>query len=189
MTYRRSLIALLLAVVPTGCATAERATEAQLASAAIPPSLTALGLTEPTVRKDLEAAVTPPLGWTAQPLKGSSNHTHQIWMSPSSNTAYGVIRFTMPFPLGVETALWGFMREMKRIEGDARLLSKQRDPDIKGLRFVARGREHTVRASILTRGTRGWAIYAGTFTGREPVADELELAERARDHTAPGVSR
>jgi hypothetical protein len=189
VTHRQSFIALLLAAALAGCATADRPAEAQLASATIQPSLSQLGLTDATPRKDVEASVTPPQGWIAQPLKRSSNHTHQIWLSPSSKTAYGVIRFTMPFPLGVETALWGFLREMRRTEGGARLISKQRDADIKGLRFVAEGGQHTVRANILTRGTRGWAIYAGTLTDEEPVPAELELAERAREHTDPGISR
>ena len=95
----------------------------------------------------------------------------------------------MPLPMGNGTALWGFLKEMKRTEGEARLISKQRDPDRKALNFVAEGGHYTVRANILTRGTRGWAIYAGTKRGREVVPDELKVAEQARDHTTPGVPR
>jgi len=191
VTQKRLILALLLAAsMLGGCGSnAQRAGDAQLASTTIQPSLSELGLNDATPRTDVEAAVAPPLGWTPQPTKTSGKHAHQIWLSPTSNTAYGVIRFSMPLPLGNETALWGFLREMKRSEGEARLISKQRDSDLKALRFVAEGGFYTVRANIMTRGTRGWAVYAGTKRGQPVVPDELELAERARDHTTPGTAR
>lgn len=177
----------LATLLTTGCGASkprpEPAGSPQLASAELPPSLSDLGLNDPVLRDDVDAYVTPPLGWKPEPHKASGEHRHQVWLSPSERTAYGVIRFSMPLPLGVETALWGFMREMKRTEGSARLLSKERDEDFQGLRFVAEGGLYTVRANILTRGTRGWAVYAGTRRGQEIQPDELELAERAREHT------
>jgi hypothetical protein len=191
VTDRSLLIAiLLLAAVLSGCASNRSDTaRVTLATGQIQPSLSAIGLNEATPRKDVDGAVAPPLGWTPQPSKSSAKHAHQIWLSPTEKTAYGVIRFTMPLPLGNETALWGFMKEMKRTEGEARLLTKQRDPQLKALRFVAEGGLYTVRANLTTRGTRGWAVYAGTKRGQEIVPAELELAERAREHTTPGASR
>jgi len=181
---------MLAAAVLGGCGGKANSTDnAQLASATMQPTMADLGLSNATPRKDVDATVTPPLGWTLQPPKSSRQHQHQVWLSHSKNTAYGVIRFSMPLPLGNETALWGFMKEMKRTEGEARLISKQRDPERKALNFIAEGGLYTVRANIQTRGTRGWAIYAGTKRDHEVVPDELQLAEKARDHTMPGVPR
>ena len=43
-----------------------------------------------------------PDGWTAEPLKKSGRHSHQIWLSPTGETAYGVIHFSLPLPVGPE---------------------------------------------------------------------------------------
>ncbi|MGH7214995.1 MAG: hypothetical protein ACREIT_09560, partial [Tepidisphaeraceae bacterium] len=112
---------------------------------------------------------------------------HQFWVSPSGKTAYGVIRFTMPLPVGADIVLPFFIAEMRRAEREATLVSKEKDPDLPGVRFVATGGLHTIRVSLITRGFRGWAIYAGSKRGEEPPAGELDLAQRARDHTRVGL--
>ena len=138
----------------------------------------------------VEALVVPPVGWVAQPLKHSSKHDHQIWLSPSGSTAYGVIRFKLPLPLGPESVLkLGFLPEMKRTEGEATLLSSERDPSLPGLRFVAEGGVHIVRTNLITRGFKGWAVYAGTMRDKPEVPDELAIAELAREQTAVGVTK
>src|SRR4051812_10699707 len=76
------------------------------------------GLTPPTKDPVLAAVVVPPAGWKAEPLKETEKHKHQVWLSPSGNTAYGVIFFTMPWPVGQDLALWGFLQQMKRTEGE-----------------------------------------------------------------------
>ena len=138
----------------------------------------------------VEAVVTPPAGWRAEPLKSSARHKHQVWLSPSGNTAYGVIRFKMPLPAGADAALrFGVLPEMRRTEGEARLISSDRDPSLPGLRFVAEGGKYRLRSNLITRGWRGWVIYAGTLRASEIVTDELALAELAREHTAVGLPR
>lgn len=150
------------------------------------PMLGALSPAEPNA--DVEATVTPPAGWRAEPLKSSGKHNHQIWISPSGDTAYGVIRFKMPLPVGPDLALrLGILPEMRRTEGEARLISSQRDPDLPGLRFVAEGGLYRLRSNLITRGRRGWVVYAGTLREEEIVPDELALAELAREHTAVGT--
>lgn len=147
-------------------------------------------LSSPQPNSSVEAVVTPPAGWRAEPLKSSARHKHQVWISPSGNTAYGVIHFRMPLPVGSALALrHGFLPEMKRAEGEARLISSQRDPALPGLRFVAEGGLYRLRANMMTRGWRGWAVYAGTLRAKEIVPDELERAERAREHTTVGLKR
>jgi len=51
------------------------------------------------------------------------------------------------------------------------------------VRFVAEGGLYRVRANLVTRGRRGWAVYAGTRRDADLDADELDLAERAREQT------
>jgi hypothetical protein len=122
-----------------------------------------------------------------QPLKETKNHSHQLWLSPTGNTAYGVIRFSLPLPVGPDTVLYFFLREMRASEGEARLISKRRDPQLKGLGFVAEGGLYVVRTNLTTRGLRGWAVYAGTLRARPVLPNELSLAELAREETETGV--
>jgi hypothetical protein len=171
---------------------------AQQASARVPadrlaptPDPRIFSCLSPPERNDtVEALVVPPVGWTAQPLKHSNRHDHQIWLSPSGSTSYGVIRFKLPLPLSPETVLQkGFLPEMRRTEGEATLLSSERDPTLPGLRFVAEGGKHIVRTNLTTRGFKGWAVYAGTLRDRPEVPDELAIAELAREQTAVGASK
>ncbi|CAN5556840.1 hypothetical protein BH10PLA1_BH10PLA1_08290 [soil metagenome] len=130
----------------------------------------------------------PPTGWIREPLKSSSRHQHQIWVSPRGGTAYGVIHFSLPFPLTDDLVLWGFMNEMKRSEGSAELLSRQPALDLSGIRFVARGGLYTVRVNLTADGWEGWAVYAGTKNERQIDATELIEAQIARDQTVTGRS-
>jgi len=76
---------------------------------------------------------------------------------------------------------------MKRSEGEATLLSKNRDGE--QLRFVAEGGKYRIRGILLTKGFRGWAVYAGTLRSRAQAVDELALAVQARENTALGLPR
>jgi hypothetical protein len=145
-----------------------------------------LGLEPPQYFSPVRANVTPPLGWDAQPLKSSDEHAHEVWISPSRHTAYGVIRFDLPLPVGHELALKGFLGQMRQGEGEATLLSKQWDDVLRGMRFVATGGLYTIRSNLLVRGFGGWACYAGTLKNQPVDSAELELALAARDHTTYG---
>jgi hypothetical protein len=145
------------------------------------------GLTDGVVVPSVEARCVPPIGWTMDPLKQTQNHAHQVWVSPTGHTAYGVIRFSLPLPLGPDTVLWFFIREMRASEGEARLISKRRDAKLKDFRFIAEGGRYIVRANLTTKSLRGWAVYAGTRRDREILPSELSLAELAREKTETGV--
>jgi hypothetical protein len=166
---------LIAAIACAGCAASGRAPSAdpQLAS------LTLMSVPE------LDATVAPPPGWRPDPMKVSGRHQHQVWISPAGTTAYGVIHFTLPLPVGEEIALHGFLAEMKKSEGEATLLSRNRDGD--RLRFVAEGGKYRIRGILVTQGFHGWAVYAGTLRGREVAVDDLELAVQARENTALGL--
>ena len=47
----------------------------------------------------------------AQPLKQSDRHTHEVWLSPTGKTAYGVIHFKLPLPVGVNLVYWEFCED------------------------------------------------------------------------------
>jgi hypothetical protein len=143
-------------------------------------------LSPPTPVAALQAICRPPLGWKLDPPKQSSTHTHLVWISPSGRTAYGVIYFHLPLPVGHELALWGFLNQMKATEGEATLIEKKWDPNLNALRFVAEGGQYTVRTNLFVRGFVGWAIYAGTLRAYPVNQAELELARRAREDTAEG---
>ena len=168
-----------------GCQMSTRSTASQPVATTAP----AQGLDAPAYVADIEAVVVPPAGWQAEAIKESSRHAHQVWLSPSGRTAYGVIHFSLPFPVGHDLALWGFMREMRRSEGEAALLEKRWDPNLRALRFVAQGGMYTVRTNLHLRGFSGWAVYAGTLTTDPVQSDELDLAEQAREHTLVGGRR
>ncbi|MEA2710863.1 MAG: hypothetical protein QOF78_3464 [Phycisphaerales bacterium] len=143
-------------------------------------------LSAPTPIPELDALVVPPHDWTPEPFKNSLRHTHEVWVSPGGGAAYGVIHFTLPLPVGEEIALRGFLAEMKRAEGEATLLSKNRDGD--RLRFVAEGGKYRIRGILLTNGFYGWAVYAGSLRSRPVAVDDLALAVQARENTALGLA-
>lgn len=136
----------------------------------------------------MQAVVFPPVGWHAEPLKQSQNHRHQVWLSPSGHTAFGVIFIHLPLPVGQDLALWGFMREMRRSEGEANLISKEWDANLSATRFVAEGGLYRVRVNLFVDGWSAWAVYAGTLRGAPVEPNELDLAERARDYTGVGLT-
>ena len=127
-----------------------------------------------------------PTAWKPDPLKKSDRHTHQVWVSPTGNTAYGVIHFNLPLPVGVSLVYWEFLREMKRKEGEAREISKADDPQLPGLRFIVEGGTHLMRVNLIVEGFHGWAIYSGTLR-KSPVDEaELKLANLAKENTKAG---
>src|SRR5689334_3332960 len=79
----------------------------------------AVGLTQPAPVSSVLAQCAPPRGWKPEPLKQSERHTHQVWLSPSGKTAYGVVHFDLPFPVGVSFIHWEFLREIKKRDGTA----------------------------------------------------------------------
>jgi len=153
-----------------GCRSADPSASPQLASYSVP------GLAEPTPASSVNALVTPPDGWVLEPQKSSATHVHLTWISPSTRTAYGVIHFTLPLPVGADIALWGFMREMQRTEGEGTLRSKTRDADLPGVRFVAEGGRYTVRVNLVTPVLFARYPDAEAYAG----ADRAELEEIIR---------
>jgi hypothetical protein len=169
---------LLGAALGTGCV--EHAQSEGFTATTAP----AVATTQPTVYDpQVLADVCPPAGWRLDPPKVTPQHVHKTWISPTGDTAYGVIRFQLPFPVPDEGALWGFMRSMRASEGEATLLEKKADPALPGIRFVAEGGLYKVRVNLTTSGATGWAVYAGSLRARKENPAELEQAIASREAT------
>jgi hypothetical protein len=139
------------------------------------------GLQELVFVPTVDATCPVPEGWQAQPLKKNSQHTHQVWISPSGKTAYGVIHTDLPLPIGPDLALVGFLSAMRKSEGSAQLIEKHANSQ--GIQFVAEGGIYRMRAQLIVKGWQAWAVYAATRRADPTVPDELKLAELAVGHT------
>jgi len=168
---------LFLCIVHTGCA--HRGPSPTTQAIADPDFV-------PEYVESVDARAVIPVGWHPDPLKSSQAHKHQVWISPTGRTAYGIIHFTLPLPIGHELALLGFLDNMQHAEGEVTLISQQWDPNIEALRFVASGGLYMVRTNLFVRGFEGWAIYAGTLRNQPIETSELALAEKARERTQIG---
>src|SRR5262245_6565104 len=147
------LLLLLVPVALVGCASRQRELS----------TIPRTGLSESFYVNTVQAEAIPPQGWTRDPLRKSPKHTHEVWRSPSGRTAYGVMHFALPFPVGANLALLGFLREMEKKQGDAKLLVERDDPELPGIRFIAEGGPYRIRVNLITSGWEGWAVFAGTL--------------------------
>jgi hypothetical protein len=168
-------VALIAAIFLVGCAGSPVAGPGNATGDSLP------GLNEPTYFPAVIATCDPPIGWQAQPLKANSRHTHQLWVSPSGMTAYGVVHFKLPWPIGPDLALSGFISAMGKSEGGAELVEKH--VDTRGIAFIADGGQHHIRGQLIVQGWEAWAFYSATVRGKPIVPDELKLAELAAAHT------
>lgn len=180
---RLALVAALLAVLAglAGCCSARKPTQAGSSAAS-----DTVGLSPPFFDPDVQAWCDPPTGWKPQPLKSTPDHNDQVWLSPTGDTAYGVIHFRMPLPVGADLAYIGFLSHMKKMQGEAIVLDRHDDPDLPGVRFVAKGGLYVIRANLKVLGWDGWTVYAGTLKSGPILPNELDFAVRARDHTRVG---
>src|SRR5271168_1185334 len=89
-------VAFFALAISAGCGSTSRPPQAIPASWKSTP-----GLTTPVYDDDVQATCDPPVGWIAKPLKVKSDSVHQTWVSPTGLTAYGVIQFTLPLPVGL----------------------------------------------------------------------------------------
>jgi hypothetical protein len=176
-------LAFLIAAMGVGCGSHSAAPVGWGATPEVIALARESGLSRPAANLDVMALVMPPVGWRKDALKSTAKHKHQVWVSPTGDTAYGVIHFQMPLPVGNGLALMGFISQMKDTAGDATLVSQENDDKLPGIRFVAEGGRYRIRANLITSGFEGWAIYAGTLRGRANNDAELLLAQKAREQT------
>ena len=103
----------------------------------------------------VDAFVDPPLGWHADPHPSDSKHAHIAWVSATGETAYGVVLIYLPWPVGPDLVLWGFLHHLRESDSQGELISKANAPDLPGLRFVAESGQYIIRVNLIVRGWRG----------------------------------
>ncbi len=143
----------------------------------------------------LEAFVVPPTTWELDPPKIDDERSHLTWLSPTGDTAYGVVFFQLPrivaFVPGGEflhnRAADGYMEALQEETGEATLIEKQWVDEEQAMRMEAEGGPYHIRSVMRIRGLTGWSVYAGTLRDREVNEEELDLAVRAREATRVGM--
>ena len=143
----------------------------------------------------VESFVVPPTGWVLDKEKVEPDNAHLVWLSPTGDTAYGMIFFEAPafiswLPKGSYLhgkVLDAFMDEFRKDQGEGVLLSKQWDDKQDAMRFVAEGGLYKIRPILRVRGRNGWAVYAGTLRERDENPEELAIATKAREVTRVGT--
>src|ERR1700722_2581628 len=96
----------------------------------------------------VDAYIDPPVGWKQDKLEVDSKHTHAVWLSPTGDTAYGIVLMNLPLPVGPDMVLWGFLNHLRQSDKQADLLTKVKAPDLPGLRFVAESGLYRIRVNL-----------------------------------------
>ncbi len=190
MPSRLVALFLLLAFVSGGCAGRSTLKEDER------PTTRAVGeLGMGYFEERVEAFVIPPTDWVLDPPKINEERAHLTWLSPTRDTAYGVVYFDVPgivtfLPKGeflhgkaADRYIEAFSAEV----GGATLESQTWDEDVEAMRLVAEGGPYKVRSMLRIRGTSGWSVYAGTLRERTVNEEELAVAEKAREATRVGM--
>ncbi|HET6250601.1 MAG TPA: hypothetical protein VFE47_23135 [Tepidisphaeraceae bacterium] len=135
----------------------------------------------------LGAWVDPPTGWRLDKHDVDAKHAHFTWLSPSGDTAYGVVLMNLPLPVGPDMVLWGFLNHLRAADKKAEILQEEHAPELQGIRFVADSGLYRIRVNLTVHDWHAWAIYAGTVREKPERPGELLLASEARDHTRVGL--
>ena len=139
----------------------------------------------------VESFVVPPTDWKLDPPKVDEGRAHLAWLSPSRDTAYGVIYFPIPNSVAwLPKNEWfhgkaadRFVEEFRKDAPDAVELSREWDGQSGGMRIEAEGGLYKVRSLLRIRGSHGWSVYAGSLRGKPTNEEELAIAEKAREAT------
>ncbi len=173
----------LVAICIAGCAQHTRSS-ATAPSASLAP--------QPATRQSPAASAAqlgilplPPAGFTPKPLEQDETSTQQVWVSSSKATAYGIVRFSLPLPVGPGFALPGFIAETAKKQGPTKLLASKAHPRSGGVEFTADLPLYHMRGILWTKGFTGWVVYASTDRSMPVDADDLAAALAARDATVP----
>ena len=179
----------LCGLTATGCSAAKGEEQAALQQKLQVSKPDLLSQLSPPIWIDsVQSACRPPLGWNLKPAEKQPNTDHQLWISPTAATAYGVIEvnnWLLRFASN-DLILSKFLENMKKSDGRADLKQKENDRDlgsVGGMRFVVEGGKYTLRANLISAGGRAWIIYAGTANDHAINTEELTVAETARELT------
>ncbi|HZL36015.1 MAG TPA: hypothetical protein VFC78_11935 [Tepidisphaeraceae bacterium] len=174
-------------VMLVGCAIAMAGCQSHPTTFGKPPASTgpiATGLMAPRPLQSVDAWCDPPVGWKPDPLRIDAQHAHEVWASPSRQTAYGVVLIHLPLPfIGPNLIIPGFLNHLRAKDHKAELISKEDAPDLPGARFVAESGKFHINVNLIVHGWSAWAVYTGTLLTKPVNAAELKLAREAVDNT------
>lgn len=169
----------ILLVMLTGCRSDGPAPFAAASEVAAGP------LVDAEYDADLRARCRPPREWQPKPLERLPRSVQRVWVSPTGRTAYGVIHIRLPLPLGPDLVLWRFLAEMREVEGEGRLLSRERRGG--DVHFVAESTKYRLSARLHTAGRSAWVIYASVLRDQPVDQAEFPVAQAASESTVPGT--
>lgn len=184
------LIALCVASIVVGCA------RSTLRHDELPGAREVAGVGTGYFEHRVEAFIVPPRGWKMDPPKITARHAHLAWLSPTGDSAYGVILGHIPWwvPVGLmswrtlhEESLQQFLANMKSDQGEATLLERQWDSQARKMRFEAAGGLYRIDCTMTVRGYAAWIVYVGRLREHEPNEPELAVARKAREATRVGL--
>jgi hypothetical protein len=186
--YMRCLILTFCLIVTGAFATGCRSLPDYQPPASSTQPLTVGKLTDAVPIGAVDALVSPPVGWQQEETKSTEDHVHFSWKSPSGKTNYGVIYFSIPLPLPASWIYDRYIAAMRQSEGEAKVIAgPANDSSLPGVRFTVETGPYRMRTNLVCKGFHGWSVYAGTLRNQPEVAEELALAERARDKTQLGL--
>lgn len=191
------LVLCALAVGAVGCSSeqprkmsvmlsASTAPPATQATSAMLPLTTPTAVVRPVVYQDseLQAICMPPAGWVDKGMKQGDNHVRRTWVDPTNTMGYCVIRASLPLPVGESMVLSAFLAEVRKTQGDARLIEKRSSGE--GLTFVAESPILRYEGRVHCSGFRGWIVFASILNTDSAHPENLKVAEAARDATILG---
>lgn len=132
-------------------------------------------------RDDLGVQIHLPVGWNPERHDDRENAITQTWVGPSKRVALGVIHVRLPFPVGHEITLAGFLNRFAKEDGAVTLVEKKWDDNRQCFRFIAHGQRRQIESLLIVRGMDGWVVFAGTLLDKPAPPDELSLARQARE--------
>lgn len=184
------LLLLMWAIVLAGCG------RSTLRHDEFPASRAVEGVGRGFFEHRVEAFVVPPARWKLDPPKISARHTHLAWISPSGDTAYGVIYARIPgyVPVALMPQRMLHAETLERViaamrddQGEATLLRQRWDGRARRMHFKAEGGLYRIDSVLSVRGHSAWVLYVGRLREHEPNEPEIVLARRARESTRVGL--
>jgi len=173
---------IIFTVCVSGCA--HRSISHPRAASSSPTTLPTTSISDDTMAADTFGLTPqPPSGWKPKPIERDDSSTRQVWVSPTRATAYGIVRFGLPLPVGPGLALPGFIAETGHQQGTTRLISSEAHAASGGVQFVADMPLYRMRGILWTHGFTGWVVYASTERAAPVNDQELVAALHARDAT------
>ncbi len=132
----------------------------------------------------VKAEAAPPQNWQELRVKKTLLYTDMQWRSPSKLTGVGVTYIVMPLPLPAETLVWFAKQEYSKHHQGGKMMAQWTD-DLGRVWFEGEDNTYHIRGYAVTKGFEAWIAYVGYRLKKPPVAEEVQVAERAQATILP----